>query len=61
MPPSKLESRLTMIAVDTNVLVRLVVRDDDVQARRAAAFATFDKRLKKRADTVAPGRHVQET
>ena len=114
MPPSKLESGLTMIAVDTNVLVRLLVRDDDVQARRAAAvdeaiildalkgvvglpnvsvedglavgealdllaagmdfadalhvassrdatqFATFDKRLKKCADTVAPGRRVLE-
>jgi predicted nucleic-acid-binding protein len=140
MSPSQLESRLTMIAIDTNVLVRLVVRDDDVQARRAAAlfeqneiyvcktvlletewvlrfsyeldeaaildalkgvvglphvsvedglavaealdllaagmdfadalhvassreaarFATFDKRLKKRADTAAPGRHVRE-
>lgn len=140
MPPSQRESRLTMIAVDTNVLVRLVVRDDDVQAgraaalfeqneiyvcktvlletewvlrfsygldgaailgalkgvvglphvsvedslavaealdlleagmdfadalhlassREAAAFATFDKRLKARADTAAPGRHVRE-
>lgn len=129
-----------MIAVDTNVLVRLLVRDDDGQAGRAAAlfeqneiyicktvlletcwvlrfsyeldeaaildalrgvvglpqvgvedgpaaaealdllgagmdfadalhvassreaaqFATFDKRLKKRADTAAPGRHVRE-
>lgn len=95
-----------MIAIDTNVLVRLLVRDDDVQARRAVAlfeqneiyvcktvlletewvlrfgyeldgaaildalhlassgetaqFATFDKRLKKRADTAAPGRHVVE-
>ncbi|MCJ7795214.1 MAG: type II toxin-antitoxin system VapC family toxin [Thermoleophilia bacterium] len=129
-----------MIAVDTNVLVRLVVRDDADQAERAAAlfeqheiyvcktvlletewvlrfsyqldgaailaalrgvvglpqvrvedglavaealhlleagmdfadalhvasgretarFATFDKRLKKRAETAAPGRHVFE-
>ena len=38
MPPSQRESRLTMIAVDTNVLVRLVVRDDAVQAGRAAAL-----------------------
>ncbi len=38
MPPSQLGSRLTMIAVDTNVLVRLIVRDDDVQARRAPAL-----------------------
>ena len=38
MPPSKLESGLTMIAVDTSVLVRLLVRDDDVQARRAVAL-----------------------
>jgi predicted nucleic-acid-binding protein len=129
-----------MIAVDTNVLVRLVVRDDEAQAGRAAAlfkqneiyvcktvlletewvlrfsyeldgaailnalkgvvglphvsvedgpavaealdllgagmdfadalhvassreaaqFATFDKRLKKRADMAAPGHHVRE-
>jgi len=27
-----------MIAVDTNILVRLVTRDDDVQAKRAAAL-----------------------
>ncbi len=27
-----------MIAIDTNILVRLVVRDDDVQAGRAAAL-----------------------
>ncbi len=27
-----------MIAVDTNILVRLVTRDDDVQAQRAAAL-----------------------
>lgn len=33
--------RLTMIAVDTNVLVRLVVRDDDAQAGRAVAL--FEK------------------
>lgn len=38
MPPSQPESRLTMIAVDTNVLVRLVVRDDDMQAERAAVL-----------------------
>jgi predicted nucleic-acid-binding protein len=129
-----------MIAVDTDVLVRLLVRDDDVQAGRAAAlfeqneifvcktvlletewvlrfsygldgatilaalkgvvglprvsvedgpavaealdllesgmdfadalhlassreaaqFVTFDRRLNKRADTAAPGRHVRE-
>jgi len=27
-----------MIAIDTNILVRLVTRDDDVQAKRAAAL-----------------------
>jgi hypothetical protein len=29
-------------------------------SRHAAQFATFDRRLKKRADTAAPGRHVLE-
>lgn len=38
MPASQLGQRPTMIAVDTNILVRLVVRDDDDQARRAAAL-----------------------
>ena len=140
MPVSQRGQRPTMIAVDADVLVRLVVRDDDEQARRAVAlfeqneiyvcktvlletewvlrfsyqldgaaildalrgvvglpqvsvedglavagalglleagmdfadalhvasspeaaqFATFDKRLKKRAETSAPGRHVFE-
>ena len=27
-----------MIAIDTNILVRLVTRDDDAQAKRAAAL-----------------------
>ena len=38
MPPSQRELNPAMIAVDTNILVRLVTRDDDVQARRAAAL-----------------------
>lgn len=32
-----------MIAIDTNVLVRLVTRDDDVQAKRAAALFESEK------------------
>lgn len=32
-----------MIAIDTNVLVRLVTRDDDVQAKRAAALFERDE------------------
>ncbi len=29
-------------------------------SREASRFATFDARLKKRADTAVPGRHVRE-
>ena len=45
-----------MRSVDTNVLVRLLVRDDDAQARAAEAFARLDLALGniERTDLPAP-------
>jgi hypothetical protein len=55
-----------MIAIDTNVLVRLIVADDPEQTRRARAlaaegpmFATFDTKLVRRGKKLAVRPHVR--